>query len=146
MTNHTPHPPLQIQNRRWHIIRCVHVMCDTNCVFLRFDSVYWSIGLYASLVCIKIGATRIIISKTYYPDLQLKLVQKYKVTYLWCGQFRLVACLKSELISDANQSSVLQIRSYGSKMLSSIVTEIIRYFPNAKTNTWYGMSEIGAVA
>lgn len=125
---------------------CEEQLYDANSIFLCFDSVYWSIGLYAILACIKSGATRIITAKPYDPVLQLSIIQEYKVTHLWTGLFQLTACLKNELISNTNLSSVQQIRSYGSKMLPSIVNEINRYFSNATTHAWYGMTEIGVVS
>lgn len=102
--------------------------------------------MYVILACIKSGATRIITNKSYGPELQLKIMQKYAVTTLYSGIFQLIACVKNELISKTNLSNVNHIYSYGAKVPFSLVTDAKRFFPNAKLTSFYGMTELGIVS
>lgn len=130
---------------------CLHWLSEpinyrADGVTLCFDSAYWSIGLYFILFSIKDGVTRVITTKPFAPELQLKIMQKYKVNTLYSGFFQLIACLKDNEISKVDLSSVHRIFSYGSKMTSNLTVEINHYFPNANITAFYGMTEIGVIS
>lgn len=110
-----------------------------------FDSAYWSVGLYFILGYLKCGATRVITTKPYTPELLMKIIEKHRITTLWSGLFQLVACVKHDAISKMDLSSVNSLFCYGAKVPSHIAMEINRYFPNAHTTAAYGMTEIGVV-
>lgn len=113
---------------------------------LSFYTIFWSAGIGPILDSIFSGATRIITTKPFSLELQMKLIEKYKVTILYVTPANLVACSKSDAILKADLSSVKMINSTGCKMPCSIIAEINRYFTNAKVFSCYGATEIAAIS
>lgn len=112
---------------------------------LCFDSIFWAVGLRFMIRCAQYGATNIITRKSFSPELQLNLVEKYKVSVL-CGiPLNLLQCLKNSRIHDVNLTSLKMIIFYGSKAPDCFVKEFRRHFPNVKMLTRYGTAEIGHI-
>lgn len=116
---------------------------DADNIVLSFDSIFWTVGVEQIIDSVHNGATRII--TTTPPDLELllQLISKYRVTILYCTPFVLIVCLKSDVIHKPDLSSVKTIYMCGTKVPNDLITEIGRYFPNAKCVSWYGLSELG---
>lgn len=89
--------------------------------------------------------TRILTLKSFTPELQLKLIEKYKVTVLYNPALSMVGCLKNSYINSTDLSSVQAIMFYGCKIPNNMVPEVNRYFPNALLLSVYGLTEIGIV-
>lgn len=112
---------------------------------LCFDSIFWAVGLRFMIRCAQYGATNIITKKSFSPDLQLNLVEKYKVSVL-CGiPLNLLQCLKNHRIHEVDLSSLKTIIFYGSKAPKCFIKEFQRHFPNVKVLTRYGTAEIGHI-
>lgn len=119
---------------------------DAGSIVLSFDSIYWTVGIKPIIHCIHNGATRLITAKPYTPELQLKLIEKYKVNILYLPPYNLTACLKTDVIQKIDLSSMRAMFLYGCKKPSSLVPEIYRYFPNTVLISWYGTTELGRIA
>lgn len=58
----------------------------SNDILLAFSSLYWLSGWDVLLLGMLNGATRIITTQSYSPELQLQLIEQYKATFAWrCG-------------------------------------------------------------
>lgn len=118
---------------------------EPNSVIYCPDAIYWSAGFTSIFNSIPNGATQIISTAPFIPELPLQLIEKYRVTILYIATFDLTACLKTDRIQTANLSSVRKIVIYGSQTPSSLVSQVYHYFPNASLSSWYGASELGVV-
>lgn len=116
-------------------------------ILLTFESIYSTAGIYPLVSSMQSahGVARVITSNSFSPDLQLKLIEKYQVTYLGNTPLYLVACLKHDSIQQRDLSSVRDITLYGYKIPSTLIVEAAQYFPNAKITSLYAMSEIGPI-
>lgn len=92
------------------------------------------------------GAVRIISSKPFAPELQLRIIDKYKVTVLFNTPSIIAACIKSDCIRKYDLSSVKRIYFYGAKLPNTLVPDINHYFPNADLDVVYGLTEAGLVS
>lgn len=114
-------------------------------ILLCFEEIFWTAGVKPLIDTIHNGMTRILTSKSFTPELQLKLIEKYSVTVLYNPALSMVGCLKSSHIHNTNVSSVQAIFFYGCKIPNNLVSEVNRYFPNALLLSCYGLTEIGIV-
>lgn len=115
-------------------------------VIFSIDTIYWTIGFGPIFNSIYNGVVRIISSQHFSPELQLELVEKYKVTDLLNIPYVMTACIKSDAIQTANLSSVKRILFYGGRLPHTLVTDIKRYFANAELFNLYGLTEGGAIS
>lgn len=114
---------------------------------LSFETINSTAGIYQLLSAMQSsnGVARVITSNSFSPDLQLKLIEKYKVTHLTNVPLYLIACLKHDSIQRWNLSSVKDIFLYGYKIPSTLIVEAAQYFPDAKIMSFYAMTEMGAI-
>lgn len=117
-----------------------------DCVLFSCDSIYWNVGFKPIVNSIYHAAVRIITSKPFSPELQLRIIDKYKVTVLFNTPFIMAACLKSDGIRKYDLSSVKRIYFYGAKLPNTLVSDINHYFPNAELTIIYGLTEAGLVS
>lgn len=117
-------------------------------VLLTFESIYWTSGInpIVSVMQNSSGIKRIITAKPFSPELQLKLIEKYKISALCNSPSKLIACVKNDGIKQMKLLSVKDIMLYGNKVPCNLVNEAIQYFPNAKFRSLYGMTEIGIIS
>lgn len=73
----------------------------------------------------------------------MRIIEKYNVTILYNAAYQFIASIKNNLIHSTDLSSVKRIYFFGTKIPASFLAETVRYFPNAKLESWYGMAEIG---
>lgn len=118
---------------------------DENSILLSFRTIYWTSGLEQILDSIYNGATRVITTKPYAPELQFTLIEKYRVSILHDSPSTLLPCLKSDAIHLKDLSSVQIIFLYGSKVPCNLVREIVPFFPNANCVSYYGLKEFGRI-
>lgn len=116
-----------------------------DCVLFSCDAIYWSVGFKPIMNSIYHGVVRIISSKPFTPELQLKIIEKYKVTTLFNTPSIMAACLKSDFIRKLDFSSVKRIIFYGSKVPNTLFDDIVHYFSNANLLIMYGLTEIGII-
>lgn len=109
---------------------------------LAFSSIYWLTGVITLIVGTINGATRLITKEQFSADLQLRLIKDYMVTYMINATHQIVLILKSDLIHDADLSSLRQQYVGGSKLAFGVAAELNKRIPNARIQVTYGMSEI----
>lgn len=115
-------------------------------VGLCFDSVFWTAGLRFMLRCAQYGAKNIITKHSFSSELQLEIIEKYKVSILAGIPLNLLTCMRNNRINGMDLSCLKIIMFYGSKSPPYLVKEFNRYFPNAKIQTRYGMAEVGRIS
>lgn len=115
-------------------------------IVLCFESIFWTAGVKPIIDSIDNGMKRILTSKSFTPELALKLIEEYNVTLLYIPPLSLVGCLKNSLIHTTDLSSVQAIIFYGCKMPNNFVTETNRHFPDALLINSYGMTEAGIIS
>lgn len=112
-------------------------------VLLNFSSLYWISGWKALLRGTLNGATRIITTETFSPELYLRLVEQYKVTFALNSPHHLSLILKSDRLHQTDLSSLTLQWVSGGKCSYHIQKEFNSIFPNGRVYTMYGLSEGG---
>lgn len=112
-----------------------------NDVVFCFVSLYGIGGWVMLLNGTMYGATRIITTKSFDADLQLSLIEKYKVTYSYNPPFQLALMMKSDRLHRTNLSSLKHQLTGGAKIPVHLKKEVMSKFKNALFYTVYGLSE-----
>ncbi|XP_031621710.1 4-coumarate--CoA ligase 1-like isoform X2 [Contarinia nasturtii] len=113
----------------------------TNDVLLSFSSLYWISGWFVLLTGIINGATRVITTEPYSPEVHLRLIEQYKVTFSKNAPHHLAMILKSERLDHTNLSSLNILAVTGGKCSLNVQNEINARLPNGKVFAVYGLSE-----
>lgn len=92
------------------------------------------------------GVKRIITTEPYTPQLQCRLIEQYRVTYIMNSPYQTTSFLKCDLIKSANLSSLKYYFTGGSKIPHDVPVQINKYLPNGNVHVAFGMSEIAGVA
>lgn len=79
---------------------------NSNDTMLCFSSLYWISGSVILLRGTLSGATRLITTEAFSPELQLRCIEKYKVTFTLNAPHQLVLMTKCERFAATNLSSV----------------------------------------
>lgn len=108
--------------------------------------VSWISGLITLLVGTICGATRI--QSTLEPtlELELRLIEKYKVTYVENVPLDLMELLGGDLLPKYDLSSLKHLAVVGYKAPLSLLREFNSHLPNGTVHNLYGMSELGDIA
>lgn len=112
-------------------------------IVFAFSSLYWISGISILFGGIAAGAKRIITTDPFSPALFLRLVEKYRITNIFTSAFQITVTMKSELIDNADLSSVKFILAGGSKVPFESVERARKYLKNGSLSVGYGLSEIG---
>lgn len=118
---------------------------NSNDVMLCFSSLYWISGLGTILRGTLIGATRIITTEVFSPELELRLIEKYKVTWILNAPHHVVMIMNSDRFEKTDFSSIRYFTVGGSKVPFHVKNELNRRLPNGEVVIVYGMSEIGGI-
>lgn len=113
---------------------------------LSFSTLYWISTIVNVLRGLFSGATRIITTEVFSPELQLRMIEQYKVTFTINAPFQLVLMLKNEMFRKEDCSSLKYLITGGSKLPFQLKNDVEKYLPNAKVSVVYGMSEIGQIS
>lgn len=117
-----------------------------NDILFCFSTLYWLSGVLTLLFGSLYGATRIITTKKFTPDLLLYLIETYKITYLLNPPQQVVLTLKSDSIKNADLSSVKYYYVGGSTIPTNLPANMKNYLPNGKILPVYGMSEVTRIS
>lgn len=115
---------------------------DSSDVMLCFSSLYWISGVVTLLAGTLCGATRIITSHGFSPELQLRLIEKYKATFTLNAPLHILLMMKCDRFSKTDISSIKYLYIGGSKAPFHIKTDIVQHIPNGNIIDVYGMSEL----
>lgn len=116
-------------------------ICSCDDVLLCFSSLYWLSGLLILLKSTFCGSTQIITTKIFAPDLQLHLIEKYKVTQTFNAPHHFVLMMKSANFSKTDLSSLKYALVGGAKVPLHVKNKMSYHLPNGSVTVGYGMSE-----
>lgn len=92
------------------------------------------------------GATRIISTRIFNADLQLELIEKYKVTFTWNAPHQAILMSKSDYFHKADLSSLKFNLIIGGKTPFHVLKAINSKLSNGQVHNCYGLSEMaGAI-
>lgn len=114
-------------------------------VLLCFSSLYWLSGWYVLLLGMLNGATRIITTKPFNAELQLQLIENYKVTFAWNAPHQAISITKHDRFNQSDLSSIKFNVITGGKTPFHIQNEINSKLLNGKAHNCYGISETAGV-
>lgn len=122
-------------------------MINSEDVILCTSSIYWLFGINAILLGTLNGATRVIYTtQPFIPELQLRLVEKYKVTFLLNAPYQMVSILKCTGFDKTDLSSVKYVFCGGGKMPIKMIKEMKQHLPNGSFFGRYALTETGFVS
>lgn len=87
------------------------------------------------------GATRIITTETFRPELYFRIIEQYKVTFAMSSPHHLALILKSERLHHTDLSSMRMQWVAGGKCSYQMQHEMNAVLPNGKVHTLYGLTE-----
>lgn len=91
------------------------------------------------------SATRIITTDVFSPELLLRLIEQYKVTFSFNASHQLILTGKKKDLQHRDLSSVNKWLVGGSKVPLHTCAQMNKCLPNGEINVGYGMSEIAGV-
>lgn len=115
-------------------------------VLLSFSLCGWITGIFMPLACILNNATRIITTDKFTPELMLKLIEKYKVTFMYSSSFHWMLVLKSGILPNADLTSLKQCSVTGTKLPLNSALTLMKYIPNGQIMNRYGLTECGGIS
>lgn len=116
-------------------------------IILCFSTVYWFSGILTLLLGTLQGATRLITTESFSPELSLRIIDKYKVTSIFSAVHQAVLTLKCAAIDATDLSSVKRWFAGGSTISIETTRALKKYVPKATVLVGYGMSELfGGIA
>lgn len=119
---------------------------EQNNVLLCFSTFYWITGIITLVLGTLTGSTRIITTDVFSPELQLRLIEQYKITFIFNATHQLVLIAKSlDRLPTANLSSWKYVVVCGSQVPFHIKSERHKYLPNGHFVCAYGMTEAGGI-
>lgn len=122
------------------------VRANANDITFSFSTLYWLSGVQIMLLSILDSATRIITTDTFTPELMLRLVEQYKISFVLAATYQSVMCVKCTDLSVRNVSSVRFWRTGGSKVPLLTVLKLNEAIGNDAVHVGYGMSELAGIA
>lgn len=119
---------------------------ESHDVTMAFSSLYWITGVGTLLAGTVAGATRVITTQSFTPELQLDLIERYKLTVAFSPPSHIAQLIEYPRTKKADFSSVKQYVTGGSAVLEDLRKALSDLLPNGEVYVAYGMSELGSVA
>lgn len=120
-------------------------LCTSDDVLFAASSLQWISGYNTLLLGTICGATRIITTAKFSPELQLRVIPTYKVSLTMNLPYQLVLMLKTGLVPKTDFSSIKHIFLRGHKASNAMVQEFNSYLPNGSIKIAYGMTEMSGI-
>lgn len=92
------------------------------------------------------GTTRIITAENYSLELQLRIIEDYKVTVIEIDAYDVLLMLKSDLMQKCNLSSIKHVITGGCKIPFTMLQKFNSFLPNGNVHNEYGLVEVGGVS
>lgn len=124
----------------------VYFTMYANGVIYTPTPLHWIVGILALLLGTVYGSKRIITCEEFSAAMQLRLIAKYKVTFLDNVPYDLIEMLKSGLLPETDLSSIKHVVVGGYKVPVAILDEFNSYLPNGEVHNMYGLSETGGTS
>ncbi|KAJ6632792.1 4-coumarate-CoA ligase 1 [Pseudolycoriella hygida] len=107
-----------------------------------FSTIYWLGAWFFLLTATFRGATRLITRKSFSPDLELDLIEKYKINVVLNTPHQLSMLLKFDRIYKSDLSTIKMMIVSGTKLLIDIKSKMKNLLRNGTICNAYGMSEV----
>lgn len=120
------------------------IPCNSNDVMLCTSSLHRFSGLGTLFRSILYGATRIITSEQFTPDLQFRLIEKYKVTFTFNTPIEIALMVKSDNFHQVNLTSLKYAFVSGGPIPLRIKSVFNEHLPNGNIHTGYELSDLGS--
>lgn len=128
-----------------HSISNLSIMHSDD-VILCYSPLFWLSGLLTLLSGTIRGAMRIITTENFSPELQFRMVEDYKVTFILSPPYHVGLSLKSDRLKSADLSSVVFQLVGGSKVPTEMPEQWSKYLKNGNSvSAAYGFSEAGGI-
>lgn len=111
-----------------------------NGVILVFYPLSWISAVLNLVVSSLCGATRIQTTETFSIEMQLRIIEKYRVTYVENVPYDIKQILDSGLMAKTDLSSLKHMPTIGYKAPLSILKEFNALLPNGNIHNLYGMT------
>ncbi|XP_031621711.1 4-coumarate--CoA ligase-like 7 [Contarinia nasturtii] len=121
-----------------------NVIFSSYDVLLAFSSLYWVTGWITLVGGTINGATRIITTESYTPELHLRLIEKYRVSFGLSAPHHIALLSKCGRLHHTDLSSLKLLTVAGGKCSLNVQNEINARLPNGKVFAVYGLSEAGS--
>lgn len=112
---------------------------------IAFSSLYWLSGLGILVHGTLKGATRIITSSTSNASLLLRMIQKYRASFIFSSPIELNSLANDPALETADLSSIKTWMFTGGSLDDLIRIKINKYLKNGMVVPVYGMSELGSI-
>lgn len=113
---------------------------------LSFSSLYWISGLITLLIGTVEGATRVITTRGFSADLQLELIEQYRITHVFSPPSHIAQLLECSKLVESDLTSVRLYLTGGSIVAEELRSCFEAYLPNGMLRTGYGMTELCVVS
>lgn len=117
-------------------------LVQSHDVLLCFSQVFWISGYMSLIWGTLFGATRLITTERFAPELAFRLLPQYKVSFVLTAIPQMVSMLKHP---SADSVDFLSLRHYcvaGSKVPPGLLAEFNQFFPHGDVVNCMGMTEI----
>lgn len=107
-----------------------------------FSTLYWITGVLILITSTLHGAKRVITTQPPSAELQFRLIEKHRITYILNSPYMTTMFSKCDLLKSTDLSSLRIYLTGGSRIPKDIPNQINKYLPNGYVNVAYGMSEM----
>lgn len=111
-------------------------------VMLNFWEPFWLTSTSFLIWGTLFGATRIITTETETAELAFRLIEKYKVSFMFDVVPFLIEMLQSKAIDQHDLTSLRNYFCVGSRPPPGMLTKLNKYFPAGQTHNSIGMTEM----
>lgn len=110
-----------------------------------FSSLYWIAGFALLIGGTLHSATRLITTKTFTPELMLRLLEQYRVSLAISTTFYMAQIVECPLVETTNLSAFKRYFVGGMAVPEQLRQRMQKYLPHGRVITSYGMSEAGGI-
>lgn len=110
-----------------------------------FSSLYWLSGFGTLMATTINGATRIITTESFSPELFMYIVEKYKVTAALSAPTYIALLLQSDRLCQSSLSSLKRYFCGGSFVSKELCESMNKYLINGNIQVAYGMTELAGI-
>lgn len=148
MTSGTTGPPKCVKLTNSMVIsqllRAISITHDD--IVLLSSSIHLFSGIATLLTSIANGAVRIVSHRSFDPEEQLKMIEKYKITKMFMSPAHLSALADCNCLKQTDMSSIRLIQTGGEALMKTLKETIESQLENGKVAQSYGLVEIGGTA
>lgn len=110
-----------------------------------FSSLYWLSGFGTLMATTISGATRIITTESFSPELFLHIIETYKVTVALSAPTYVALLLQCDRVCQSSLSSLKRYFCGGSFVAKELCEELNKYLINGNIQVGYGLTEIAGL-